>query len=215
MSIQLNNIEARILGCLVEKEFTTPDYYPLTMNALVNACNQKSNRAPVVSLEMGEVQDALDSLCFKRLAYRSAEGVRSAKFCHNLNGLLQLDPAEMALIAELLLRGPQTLGELRSRADRMTTFDNISAVEEGLELLMERDEPLVVRLPRQSGRKEPRFAQTFTDLPDPETGDSTTLGTMAPNSTERLNDLEAEVTLLRDQLDELRQRFETFQAEFE
>lgn len=215
MSIQLNSTEARVLGCLVEKELATPDYYPLTLNALVNACNQKSNRDPVMSLEEGEVQEAIDSLRFKQLAHRSAEGVRAAKYCHNLEGLLRLEPAEMALLAELLLRGPQTVGELRTRADRMTALADLATVEEYLQALLDRDEPLVTRLPRQPGRKEQRFAQTLTELPEPDA--DRTAATDAPSATgiDRIAALESEVGQLRSELDELQQSFKQFQAQFE
>ena len=215
MSIQLNPTEARVLGCLVEKELATPDYYPLTLNALVNACNQKSNRDPVMSLAEGEIQEALDSLRFKQLAHRSAEGVRAAKFCHNMEGLLRLEPAEMALLAELLLRGPQTVGELRTRADRMTALADLATVEEYLQALLDRDEPLVTRLPRQPGRKEQRFAQTFTPLPAPATEGPASPEAVAGNPSDRLTTLETEVSDLRAELDILRQRFEQFLAQFD
>src|SRR5512137_1689643 len=119
MDSPLNDLEVRVLGCLLEKELATPEYYPLTLNALTNACNQKSNRDPVIDLADADVVRALDSLRFQRLAHQSAEGVRAAKYCHNLEGLLRLEPQELAILAELLLRGPQTVGELRSRAERM------------------------------------------------------------------------------------------------
>ncbi len=215
MSIQLNSTEARVLGCLVEKELATPDYYPLTLNALVNACNQKSNRDPVMSLGEGEVQEALDSLRFKQLAHRSAEGVRAAKYCHNMEGLLRLEPAEMALLAELLLRGPQTLGELRSRAERMTALADLATVEEYLQSLLERDEPLVTRLPRQPGRKEQRFAQTFTELPEPDTASPAASDTPSTKGVDRIAALELEVQQLRSELDDLQQNFKQFQAQFE
>jgi uncharacterized protein YceH (UPF0502 family) len=214
MSIYLNAIEARVLGCLVEKDLATPEYYPLSLNALVNACNQKSNRDPVLALDESAVQDALDSLRFKQLAYRSAEGVRTAKYCHNLEGLLKLEPTEMAVLAELLLRGPQTLGELRSRADRMTAFADLAAVEECLRTLLERDEPLVVCLPRQPGRKENRYAQLLAERPEP-TEEMPPARTSSAAASDRVAELEAEMAQLRCELDELRQSFETFRTQFD
>ena len=162
----LDDIEARVVGCLVEKDLATPEYYPLTLNALTNACNQKSNRDPVMLFEETDVIRALDSLRKKQMAHQSAEGVRAAKYCHNLEAVLNLDPEDLAILAELLLRGPQTVGELRNRAERMCPVGDLQAVEELLQNLMEREEPLVMRLPRQPGRKEHRFAHLLSGLPD-------------------------------------------------
>ncbi len=147
MEFALNAVEARVLGCLVEKELATPEYYPLTLNALTNACNQKSNRDPVMALEDADVVRALESLRFQRLAHQSAEGIRAAKYCHNLEGLLRLEPQELAILAELLLRGPQTVGELRGRAERMAPIADLAAVEEVLASLAERECPLVTAPP--------------------------------------------------------------------
>ena len=130
--VRLNGHEVRALGVLIEKELTTPDQYPLTLNSLVSGCNQKSNRDPVMLLEETDVVRALDSLRQKQMAHQSAEGVRAAKYCHNLEGLLQLDPEELAILAELLLRGPQTVGELRNRAERMCLVGELATVEEML-----------------------------------------------------------------------------------
>lgn len=212
----LNDIEARVLGCLVEKELATPDYYPLSLNALVNACNQKSNRDPVMSLDESEVQAALDSLRSRQMAHRSAEGSRTAKYCHNLEGPLRLEPRQTALLAELLLRGPQTLGELRSRADRMTQFADLPAVEEALATMMEEDQPLVIRLPRQPGRKEQRYAQILTGPPEiAQESPATATFTPAAADDNRIAELEAEVAQLRADLAALRQNFEAFKTQFE
>lgn len=213
MSVALNEIEARVLGCLIEKELATPEYYPLTLNALINACNQKSNREPVLVLDDAAVQEALDSLRFKQLAHRSAEGVRTTKYCHNLEGLFRLEPQEMAILAELLLRGPQTLGELRNRADRMTSFADLTETEEVVRTLMERDDPLVARLPRQPGHKENRYAQLFSELPDPDQEPAPQRQAAAPSG--RLADLEVQVAELQTELDALKQRFEAFSRQFE
>jgi len=211
MEFVLNPIEARVLGCLIEKELATPEYYPLTLNALTNACNQKSNRDPVMALEDAEVVRALDSLRFQRLAHQSAEGVRAAKYCHNLEGLLRLEPQELAILAELLLRGPQTVGELRGRAERMAPINDLAAAEEALTSLSERESPLVTRLPRQAGRKEQRYAHLLSGVP--EVSDEGSARVMAEN--ERLAALEAEVAALRDEIIELRSQLATFRAQFE
>ena len=138
MNAMLNDMEVRVLGCLIEKELTTPEYYPLSLNALTNACNQKSNRDPVLNLEEVEVVRALDSLKFKQLALLSAEGGRVPKYRHTLIEKLRLDPPELAVLAELLLRGPQTVGELRARADRLHAFNELALVEDSLGEMMER-----------------------------------------------------------------------------
>jgi uncharacterized protein YceH (UPF0502 family) len=218
MEFTLTPDEVRVLGCLVEKELATPEYYPLTLNALANACNQKSNRDPVMSLNETDVVRALDSLRFQRLAHQSAEGVRAAKYCHNLEGLLRLEPDELAILAELLLRGPQTVGELRGRADRMRPFADLAAVEDVLTSLADRERPLVIRLPRQPGRKEQRYTHLLSGTPElteepfapPEPA---RLQVMAEN--ERLTALETEMAALRNELNELRTQLATFRAQFE
>lgn len=215
MNILLNEIECRVLGCLIEKELATPEYYPLTLNALINACNQKSNRDPVMALDETTVQEALDRLRQKQLAHRSAEGVRAAKYCHNLEGLLRLEPAEMAVLAELLLRGPQTLGELRSRAERMTAFTDLAAAEECVQALLERDEPLVVRLPRQPGRKEHRFAHLLAGPPAADESLPARTDFTAATGSDRIAELEGDVAQLRSELDELKKSFEQFRKQFD
>ena len=218
MEFALNPIEVRVLGCLIEKELATPEYYPLTLNALTNACNQKSNRDPVMALEEADVVRALDSLRFQRLAHQSAEGVRAAKYCHNLDGLLRLEPQELAILAELLLRGPQTVGELRGRAERMAPIADLAAAEAVLNDLAERESPLVVLLPRQPGRKEQRYAHLFAGTPGlseeyappPEPA---RVRVLVEN--ERLAALEAEVATLRSELDDMRAELKTFRAQFE
>jgi uncharacterized protein len=215
----LNDSEVRVLGCLIEKELATPEYYPLTLNALTNACNQKSNREPVMSLEEGDVVRALDSLRFKQLALVSAEGGRVAKYRHILAEQLRLSPAELAVLAELLLRGPQTVGELRTRAERMHRFADLAAIEAVLEELMARTPPLVARLPRQPGRKEQRHAHLFSGEPEltaderPPAPGAARLRVMAEN--ERIAELEEEVAVLRTEVAELRRIVEAFTAQFE
>jgi uncharacterized protein YceH (UPF0502 family) len=218
MEFALNPVEARVLGCLIEKELATPEYYPLTLNALTNACNQKSNRDPLMALVDADVVRALDSLRFQRLAHQSAEGVRAAKYCHNLEGLLRLEPQELAILAELLLRGPQTIGELRGRAERMAALDDLATVETLLTSLAEREPPLVTRLPRQPGRKEQRFAHLLCGAPEVSDDSSAPpeparLQVMAEN--ERLAALATEVAELRAEVAELRAQLATFRAQFE
>ena len=214
----LDEIEVRVLGCLVEKDLATPEYYPLTLNALTNACNQKSNRDPVMLLEETDVVRALDSLRRKQFAHQSAEGVRAAKYCHNLEGQLRLEPEELAVLAELLLRGPQTVGELRNRSERMCPAGDLQAVEDLLQNLMEREEPLVVRLPRQPGRKEHRFAHLLAG--PPEIDESSSLPAeparlQVAAGHDRMTKLEDELAALRTELDEMRAQLQAFQAQFE
>ena len=214
MSIVLNPVEARVLGCLAEKELATPEYYPLTLNALTNACNQKSNRDPVMSLDESEVQAALDNLRKMQLALLSSEGVRTARFAHNMRGTLHLEHEELAIMAELLLRGPQTVGELRTRADRMHPFADLAAVNAVLEELAERTPPLVVQLPRQPGRKESRYAQLLTPVEEQEDvqlpGDqpASSGSTQQPGLAEQITELREEVAALRKELEEFKAQFE-------
>jgi len=218
MEFALNGVEARVLGCLIEKELATPEYYPLTLNALTNACNQKSNRDPVMALDETEVVRALDSLRFQRLAHQSAEGVRAAKYCHNLEGLLRLEPQELAILAELLLRGPQTVGELRGRAERMAPMTDLPATEALLASLAERESPLVVRLPRQTGRKEQRYAHLLSGPPeiaDEEAGPVEPARARVMAENERVSALEGEVATLRGEVEELRAQLAAFRAQFE
>ena len=218
MELDLTRTEARVLGCLVEKDLATPEYYPLTLNALTNACNQKSNRDPLMQLEETDVVRALDNLRRKQLAHQSAEGVRAAKYCHNLDGLLRLDPEEQAILAELLLRGPQTVGELRNRADRMCAVGDLQAVEELLHNLADREPPLVMRLPRQPGRKEHRYAHLLAGEPDIEQAASTipeAARIKVQAEDEWISRLEKEVVEMRDELAEVRRQLAEFKSQFE
>ena len=218
MELNLTRTETRVLGCLVEKDLATPEYYPLTLNALTNACNQKSNRDPLMQLEETDVVRALDNLRRRQLAHQSAEGVRAAKYCHNLDGLLRLDPEEQAILAELLLRGPQTVGELRNRTERMCAVGDLQAVEELLRNLAERKVPLVMRLPRQPGRKEHRYTHLLAGEPDIEqTSFPTPEAARIQVQTEddRISRLETEVVALRDELAEIRRQLGEFKSQFE
>lgn len=171
MKVELSADEARVIGALVEKEITTPDQYPLSLNALTNACNQKSNRDPVVDWDEHRVQQLLDGLARRALAVdRSGFGSRVPKyrhlFCNTEFGRLKFSPQELAVVCELLLRGPQTPGELRGRASRMAPFADVSEVEQVLQRLADREDgPFVARLPREPGRRESRYAQLFTGAP--------------------------------------------------
>jgi len=156
--IVLTAAEARVLGALVEKEVTTPEYYPLSLNALMNACNQRSNREPVMSLDEDEVRHALHGLNNKNLAGAARSDGRVAKYEHRMGEVFNLTRAEAALLTVLLLRGPQTPGELRGRTERLFNFDELSDVTSGLQRLMERSPALVVLLPRQAGAREARYA---------------------------------------------------------
>ena len=162
MPLQLSEIEARVLGSLIEKETTTPEYYPLSLNALVNACNQKSNRDPVMTLEEDAVRQALRSLSEQALVRSAGGDSRVPKFEHRLNELYNFHRHEIAVLCVLLLRGPQTPGELRTRAERMYAFEDLEAVHSALHLLMRREPPLAKILPRQPGTKESRYMHLFS-----------------------------------------------------
>jgi uncharacterized protein YceH (UPF0502 family) len=231
MKIELTPMEARVIGCLIEKQITTPDQYPLSLNALVNACNQKSNRDPVMDVDEATVQATLDGLAKKHLILeRSGFGSRVPKyqhrFCNTEFGTLKLNPQELAIVCELLLRGPQTPGELRSRANRMAPFADVTEVEATLEGLQTREGgPLIVRLPREPGRRESRYAHLFggsvetaAGTESAEAASSTTapaaragVRASAPSSpdsstAERLTRLEEEVRQLREAIAELQAR---------
>ena len=220
----LNLHEIRVLGCLVEKAVTTPDYYPLTLNSLTLACNQQSNRDPIVAFDETTVVRALDGLREKRLAsvFTGAES-RVAKYKHSLTDAILLTPAEIGLLCVLMLRGPQTLAELRARAERFQPFESLAEVEEALHVLATRQpQPLVVKLPRLPGTKEPRYAHLLSGPVDVATlaaGAATpapepaTLLVRAEN--DRLAQLAAEVAALRTELADLRHQFAEFRKQFE
>lgn len=222
MSILLDPTEARVLGALIEKEITTPEYYPLSLNALVNACNQKSSRDPVMQLDEIAVQRALshlEELAVVRQVYDS----RVPKYEHQARSRLDLKRPEIALLTLLLLRGPQTSGELRNRSDRLYTFDDISAVQSTLERLtrqpteedsQQRKEqgPLAVLLPRQSGEKEARYAHTLSGVPEM-TRREIILASSENSSTDRLTQLENEVAVLREQLESALERISVLEAD--
>jgi hypothetical protein len=208
----LNDFEQRVLGCLVEKQISTPDYYPLTLNSLTNACNQKNHRDPVVSYNEADVERALTSLRGKQLAFLFEGAVaRVPKFGHTFPKAYELDPAETAVLCVLMLRGPQTPGELRSRTPHLHNFESLPAVEETIQRLATRDEPLVVKLPRTPGMKESRYAHLLGGAikfePPAVTSDSeSALAThiLLPVGEDRLTKLETEVAALRKELEALK-----------
>jgi uncharacterized protein YceH (UPF0502 family) len=220
----LNTAEVRVVGSLVEKQVTTPDYYPLTLNALVNACNQISNRDPVVQYGEREVADAVESLRSKNLVYifYGADS-RVPKYKHMAREVFGLSSPELAALCVLMLRGPQTVGEVRGRTGRLHDFADLREVEETLDGLARRDEPLVTKLPRQAGRKEARYAHLLSGAPAvEEEAEGQTSSAAAPRAAasragegERVARLEAEVESLRGELAEMRLRFEEFRKQFE
>ncbi|MBI5480395.1 MAG: YceH family protein, partial [Deltaproteobacteria bacterium] len=159
MDAKLTDPAVRVLGCLVEKELATPEYYPLSLNGLVSACNQKNNREPAMALEQEDVADALDQLRSVGLALQAAESARVPRYGHNLRGKLHLADEQSAVLCELLLRGPQTAGELRGRASRLHALADVAEVERVLQTLIERAPALVAKLPLQPGHKEQRYVQ--------------------------------------------------------
>lgn len=224
MDALLTETEVRVVSSLVEKQVTTPDYYPLTLNALTNACNQISNRDPVVKYDERAVTEAIDSLRTKNLVYifYGAES-RVPKYKHMMREVYTLSPQELAVLCVLMLRGPQTIGEIRGRTGRLYEFAELREVEETLDSLAHRDESLVVKLPRQTGRKDARYAHLLSGMPEiEEAGDEQAahVASRTPSSTraaegERIARLEAEVETLRGEVAELRRQLEEFRKQFE
>jgi len=227
VSILLNRVEARVLGALVEKDITTPDYYPLSLNALVNACNQKNNRDPVMTLDEATVREALDGLHNKNLAGpASSADSRVTKYEHRLQEMFNFTRGETAMLCVLLLRGPQTPGELRARSERMQRFEDLSEVQSSLQRLIGRDPPLARVLPRQPGTKESRYMHLLCgDTKDPGMADADVA--RAPSSAypvtnaailstdgDRITHLEDEVATLRKEVTDLRQQLERFRTKF-
>ena len=209
----LNDVEARVLGSLMEKESTTPDYYPLSLNAVLNACNQKSSRDPVMNLDEDAVRDALHSLNEKGLAgTASAAESRVPKFEHRLGEAFNLGRPENAVLCVLLLRGPQTPGELRGRCERLYRFDDLGQVHSALERLMKREPPLVKMLSRQPGTKEARYAQLLSgDVEEWEPAPAQDAATSSISGDDkRMARLEEEVVCLRQEVADLKQQLADF-----
>ena len=223
MNFQLTPPEARVLGSLVEKEISTPEYYPLSLNAIVNACNQKSNRDPVMNLDEDAVRRALHSLSQHGLARSAATDSRVAKYEHRLQEVFNFHRHEIALVCVLLLRGPQTPGELRTRTERLYQFEDLSAVHSALNLLMSREPPLVAVLSRQPGTKEARYVHLLSgEITEPPPPPSTGAASVSASSlvsngadSDRLARLEDEVASLRSELADLRQQLVTLQRQLQ
>jgi uncharacterized protein len=216
MPENLSEIEARIIGALIEKQLTTPEYYPLTLNALVAACNQKTNRDPVVNYDEQTVQTALDELRDKNLVYVFYGSTsRVPKYKHILPQVYELEPSETAVLCVLMLRGPQTIGELRERTGRLYDFRDLNDVNETLEALQKRDEPLIIRLERQPGQKEARYAHLLCGEVDAAAYAPKIHAAASPAGNERLEKLEQEVAELRNELNEFRLAFDEFKKQFE
>lgn len=220
MEMILDEIEARILGCLIEKQITTPEYYPLSLNALTNACNQKSNRHPVVSFDDMTVVRGLDRLRQKGLADKVLKAdSRTPKYEHAFTTKFDISAQEMALMCELMLRGPQTTGELRGRADRIHSFSGIEEVEALLDALIALPEPLVIQLPRQVGQKERRYAHLLCGRPEISEGpaelpdEPATIRARAED--DRMSKMEEEISSIREQLSSLRAEFDSLRAQLE
>jgi uncharacterized protein YceH (UPF0502 family) len=206
--LDLSPLECRALGCLLEKQLSTPDVYPLSMNTLVNACNQSSNREPVLAITEPEVQAAVDGLIARGLAEHWPG--RVLKIAHTAKPTWNLSVQEAALLAELLLRGPQTPGELRTNTRRMYPFPDLTELEGCLAVLMDAEPPLVVRLARAPGAREARVAHLLAGAPE----NTLAPQEIAPSRPGRMQELETDIASLREELAELRQAFEAFRAEF-
>lgn len=216
MKIELNAIEARVIGCLIEKEVTTPDYYPMTLNSLTTACNQKSNREPVLSLTEIEVRDALDSLVAKRLVSdNGGSGTRVTKFqhrfCNTEFGDLSLSSQEIGILCCLLLRGAQTPGELRTRTSRLAEFESVAEVESVLEGLVEAERgPLVIKLDREPGKRESRYMHLFCgELDICSSAQSMNASKSSDGCLDRVEILELEVAEIKKELEHLKSFIKT------
>ncbi len=221
MDLILTPIEVRILGCLIEKEATTPDVYPLTLNSLLTACNQKSSREPVMELSSEEVLPALDNLIEKTLASTWTSGHnRTPKYRHKLRDRISdkfdFSLPELAVLGVLFLRGPQTVGEIRTRSNRIHEFESLEAVADVLKALEENsDGPYVTMLARQEGRKEPRYAHLFCGEPEETVPAATASGRGTNDINARVESLELEVSGLKATIELLEQRLENFMQQFE
>lgn len=217
MSDKLNEIEVRILGALVEKQLTTPEYYPLTLNALVAACNQKTNREPVTAYAETEIQNTLDILREEKnlvyVFYGSTS--RVPKYKHILPQRFELDEPETAVMCVLMLRSAQTIAEIRERTGRLYEFSGLNEVQETLDALMKKEEPLIVRLERLAGQKEARYAHLLSGEVKAESFVSKAIATNINAENERIGKLENELENLRSEFNLFRQSFEEFKKQFE
>ncbi|MFS1984806.1 YceH family protein [Vibrio breoganii] len=215
MLLQLSPLEARIIGCLIEKEVTTPDYYPLSLNSLTTACNQKSNRDPVMELSDAEVLDGINALTDRRLVNdESSFNSRTAKyrhrFCNTEFGDLQFSAEEKGIVCVMLLRGAQTPGEIRTRTNRLAQFADVKEVEATLDKLANLDTPIVVKLPREPGKRESRYQHLFCGEVDIEAlATATPVSSVKTPTAEKLEALEQEVASLKSEVAELRALIES------
>ncbi|MYM60327.1 DUF480 domain-containing protein [Vibrio sp. OCN044] len=215
MNIELSDIEARVIGCLIEKEVTTPDYYPLTLNSLTSACNQKSNREPVMALSETDVQQAVDGLIARRLVsdesgFNSRASKFQHRFCNTEFGDLKLTSQQKAIVCCLLLRGAQTPGELRTRTNRLADFSDVKEVESILENMASGDEsPLVVKLPREAGKRESRYMHLFSGEVDVDAIAAFSPAVNISSDSKRIELLEIEVAELKAQIEVLRAQVES------
>ena len=217
MDDRLTDVEARVLGSLIEKEMTTPEYYPLSLNALMHACNQSSNREPIVQYDEATVGDAVESLR-KRALVRAVQqsGSRVMKYRHLLSETMALDARPAALLGVLLLRGPQTLAELRTRASRLTTFESLEEVESVINDLGSRSpSSLVAKLPRRAGQKEARYAHLLSGDVTVDTSEPMVAAAARPAADERIAALEVGMQELRNEVADLRHQLEAFRKQFE
>ena len=222
MDVLFNAVEARVFGVLIEKQMATPDYYPMTLNALAIACNQKTNREPVMDLSPEQVEEALTRLRNKRWVWQvKAQGSRALKYEHNIAQIAEFSDREVAILCILLLRGPQTVGELRARTTRLTVIHGLAAVEHSLQKLINHEKgPFVLRLDRRPGHKENRYAHLFSAVALPGDEDSAN-AEMIPSVQEkdaeidRMEALERKVNDLQVQLEELKVSFQQFKSQFE
>lgn len=220
MNYSLSDAEVRVLGALVEKEITTPEYYPLSLNALVNACNQKSNRDPVMTLDEDAVRSAIRSLNDQGLTrFASTADSRVAKVEHRLNESFNFHRHEIAILCVLFLRGPQTPGELRTRAERMYPFEDLESVHNALNLLAKREPPLVKVLPRQPGTKESRYVHLMSPVAEGgqelEVSHGRSVQAAQEFQGDRMATMQAEIEALRTQVADLQQQFAEFRKQFD
>ncbi len=223
MDILLSSVEVRVLGALIEKELTTPQYYPLSLNSLINACNQKSNRNPIMNLDEETVKWTLDELRFKKLAWKTtAAGDRVSKYKHSISAVYKFTKKEVSILAELFLRGAQTLGELLTHTARFVEFKDLDEVETVVQNFIDTEAgPFVIKLPREIGRRENRYAHLFCGEVEVKVAakkleplqESEIKKLQMENK--RLHVLEEEIALLKDELENLREEFIAFKKQFE